>query len=65
MSDLSEKIEDDAQKTQSTTVDGVTTTRRSLKDQIEADRYLRDVAAAEAGGVGVVFRQIVPSGGAE
>lgn len=32
-------IEAEAAKPQSTSVDGVTVTERSLKDQIEADRY--------------------------
>ena len=65
MSDVSDKIAADALKTQSTTNDGVSITRRSLKDQIEADRYLRDIAATDPENAGLGFRinQVVANGG--
>ena len=65
MSDLSEQIASNAVKPQSVTADGVTVTRRSLKEQIEADRYLRDTAATDPANKGPGFRiqQIVTSGG--
>jgi len=67
MSNLSDQIATDTSKPQSVTVDGVTVTRRSLKEQIEADRYLRDTAAADPANKGPGFRiqQIVPSGGSQ
>ena len=63
MSDTSDQIRIDAQKSKSVTADGVTVSGRTLRDQIAVDRYLRDVAAAEAGDHGVIFRQVVPPGG--
>lgn len=45
MTTLSDQIALDALKPQAVSNDGVSVTRRSLKDQIEADRYARDVAA--------------------
>lgn len=65
MSALSDQIALDALKAQSVSNDGVTVVRRSLKDQIEADKYARDVAAA--GDVGGTLRNMisvmVPPGG--
>jgi hypothetical protein len=46
MSDVSDQIAQDALKTASTSNDGVSVTRRSLMEQIEADRYLRSLASA-------------------
>ena len=65
MSELSDLIPIDAQKPQSISADGVTVTRRSLQEQIDVDRYLRDVAATAPASKGPGFRinQIVPSGG--
>jgi hypothetical protein len=45
LSDLSEQIEADALKPQSVTNDGVSVSRRSLTEQIEADKYLASKAA--------------------
>lgn len=65
MSDISDRIATDALKSQSTTVDGVSTTRRSLSEQIAADKYLRDVAATSdmASTVRGMFSKIVAPGG--
>ena len=65
MSELSDLIPIDAQKPQSISADGVTVTRRSLQEQIDVDRYLRDVSATTPANKGPGFRinQIVPSGG--
>ena len=65
MSELSDQIATDAQKPQSISADGVTVTRRSLQEQIDVDRYLRDVSATDPAnkGPGVRINQIVPSGG--
>ena len=65
MSELSDQIPIDAQKPQSISADGVTVTRRSLQEQIDVDRYLRDVSATDPANKGPGFRinQIVPSGG--
>jgi hypothetical protein len=48
MSDLSDQIAIDASKAATVTNDGVSVGRRSLADQIAADKYLRSVAAADA-----------------
>ena len=45
MSDVSDQIALDALKAASVSNDGVSVTRRSLREQIEADRYLRDIGA--------------------
>lgn len=65
MSTLSDQISTDALKPQSVTVDGITTTRRSLKDQIEADKYASDKAAAASMSRTVknMFSKLVPPGG--
>lgn len=65
MSDLSDRIETDALKPQSVTADGVSITRRSLADQIAADKYLADKAASAdmSRTVKNLFSRIVPPGG--
>lgn len=66
MSDTSDQIAIDALKPASVSNDGVTVTRRSLKEQIEADRYLRDIAATPTNAA-ALFKsmnfKIVPPGG--
>jgi hypothetical protein len=47
-------------KPQSTTVDGVSVTERSLREQIEADRYLAAKAAARSPAFGIGFRRVNP-----
>lgn len=67
MSDISDRIETDALKPQSTSVDGTTVVRRSLTEQIAADRYARDVAAATPTNAASLFKsmncKIVAAGG--
>ena len=65
MSDLSDQIALDAVKAASISNDGVTVARRSLADQIAADRYARDVAAAASPAANFrnMISQIVPGGG--
>lgn len=65
MSDISDRIATDALKSQATTSDGVSITRRSLTEQIAADKYLRDVSATAdmAATVRGMFSKIVPPGG--
>jgi len=41
MADLSDKIKNNAEGAKSATADGVSVTRHSLREQIEADRYIR------------------------
>lgn len=64
-SELEAQIDAQATKSQSTSADGVSNTRRSLADQIAWLRYKRDVAATSPGNAGPGFRivQIAPSGG--
>jgi hypothetical protein len=65
MADLSEQIEADALKPQSVSNDGVSVSRRSLSEQIEADKYLASKAATAS--PAAMFRsmtmRIVPPGG--
>lgn len=67
MSDVSDRIAQDALKPQSTSVDGVQITRRSLQDQIAADQYLRNADATAPASMGDTLRgmcfKIVPPGG--
>jgi len=65
MSDISDRIEADALKPQSSSVDGTSVTRRSLSEQIAADKYLADKAASAdmAATVRGMFSKIVPPGG--
>lgn len=50
MPDLTSTIETESAKSQSTAVDGVSSTRRSLESLIKADQYLRaEDALATAG----------------
>ncbi len=65
MADLSSNIEADAVKPKATSNGDVSSTRRDMRELIEADRYLAD---KEAGGnVGNVLKnsilKIVPPGG--
>jgi hypothetical protein len=64
MSDLTTQIETEAAKAQTVTVDGQTIVRRTLKEQIEADQYLKANQAAGRGAPwGLRFAKIVPPGG--
>jgi hypothetical protein len=66
VSATSDQIAIDALKAASVSNDGVTVTRRSLKEQIEADRYLRDIAATPTNAASLFMSmnfKIVPPGG--
>ena len=66
MSATSDQIAIDALKPASVSNDGVTVTRRSLKEQIEADRYLRDINATPTNAASLFKSmnfKIVPPGG--
>ncbi len=59
MADLSETIEESAQQPKSGVVDGVNFTQHSLKEQIEADKYLGAKAAATTTKTrGIAFTQL-------
>jgi len=64
-SDLEAAIDIQALKSQSTSADGISVSRRSLADQVAYLRYKRDQAAVTPANAGIGFRinQIVPSGG--
>ena len=67
MSDLSDQIAEDALKPQSTTADGVSVTRRTLTEQIAADKYAREATATDPANMAATLRgmmfKIVPPGG--
>lgn len=65
MADLSDQIETQATKNKTVKTDGVEVTRRSISEQIEADRYLAEKAATSDMGATVknMFSRIVPPGG--
>jgi len=62
MSDLSDQIETNAQAPKSVTVDGSTATQHSLKDQIEADKYLGAKVGATKSKFGVRIGQFTQPG---
>ncbi len=57
MADLSESIEESAQQPKSGNFDGVNFTQHSLKEQIEADKYLEAKKAATGKTRGIAFTQ--------
>lgn len=68
MSDLSTQIATDAAKAASTSADGISVSRRSLTDQIAADKYLASVEATKSGAkrtasLKSMISRIVPPGG--
>ena len=58
MADLSQQIEQSAQQPKSGTFDGQTFTQHSLKEQIEADKYLESKKAATGKTRGLAFAQL-------
>jgi hypothetical protein len=60
--DLEQAIRDNAAQPAKASVDGQTVEQHSLKEQIEADRYLASKDAARKPGLGVKFAKIVPPG---
>lgn len=65
MSTDAEKIEAELAKAQSTSVDGVSTTRRSMADYIQGKKFQRELERQDNGAVGPVFSQFVAPGGAK
>jgi len=65
MSDLSDQILIDAAKAAATSNDGVSVSKRSLTELIEADKYLRAITAASspADSFRLMNAKIVPPGG--
>lgn len=60
---LDHTIRDNASQPAKASVDGQTVEQHSLKDQIEADRYLSSKEAAKKG-LGVRMTKVVPPGAA-
>ncbi|MBX3384534.1 MAG: hypothetical protein KF864_13610 [Phycisphaeraceae bacterium] len=58
--DLDQAIRDNAAQPAKASVDGQSVEQHSLKDQIEADRYLASKDAARKPGLGVKFAKLVP-----
>jgi hypothetical protein len=59
---LKQAIRDNASQPAKASVDGQSVEQHSLKDQIEADRYLASKDAARKPGLGVKFAKLVPPG---
>jgi uncharacterized protein YaiL (DUF2058 family) len=62
MSELAETIESNAQKPRMVTIDGQQAVQHTLKDQIEADRYLQSQQAATGQRRGLNFARMKPPG---
>ena len=62
MADLAPDIEQNAQGPKSATVDGESATAHSLREQIEADRYLKSEAAAKSKKRGLNLQKLKPPG---
>ena len=65
MSDISDQLATDALKPASVSNDGVTVTRRSLSEQIAADKYLasKEASASPANVFRGMTMRVVPPGG--
>jgi hypothetical protein len=59
---LEQAIRDNASQPAKASGDGQSVEQHSLKDQIEADRYLASKDAARKPGLGVKFAKLVPPG---
>lgn len=57
-----EALREAAKQPAKASVDGQSVEQHSLKDQIEADRYLASKNAAKKPGLGIKFAKIVPPG---
>ena len=60
--ELTETIEENAQGPAEVSGDSGSMKQHSLKDQIEADRYLNSKQASRASGLGVRVSKLVPPG---
>jgi len=59
---LEDMIQQNAAGPRKASADGVVVEQHSLKDQIEADRYLESKKAARAKGLGIKLIRISPGG---
>ena len=64
MSELEQKIRDNASGPKSAESDGQRVEQHSIKDQIEADRYLNSKQAMKNKNMGVRIGKLVPPGSA-
>ncbi len=62
MSDLSDSIEENAAQPKKMSVDGTSAEQHSIKDQIEADRYLQSQNAAAGKKRGIVLARFRHNG---
>lgn len=62
MSDIGDNLETNAQKPKSVLVDGTQVTQHSLKDQIEADKYVEGVASIKRSNRGLNLTKLKPPG---
>jgi hypothetical protein len=62
--DLKDTIRENAEGPKRATGDSGSMEQHSLKDQIEADRYLNSKQAAKARGLGLRMSKLVPPGAA-
>lgn len=59
---IQDAIGDLATGPQSMSVDGQTVNERSISELIEADKYLKEVAAAKRSKLGLRFAKLIPPG---
>jgi hypothetical protein len=64
MSELEQKIKENASGPKSAESDGQKVEQHSISDQIEADRYLNSKAAVKKAGSGLKISKMSASGGA-
>ena len=62
--DLSNQIRENASGPKAARGDAASMEQHSLRDQIEADRYLASKDASKAKGLGIRITKMVPSGSA-
>ena len=62
MSELEQKIKDNATGPKSAESDGQKVEQHSLKDQIEADRYLNSKQAMKKKNIGIRIGKLIPPG---
>ena len=60
--ELTDKIRESAQAPSEASGDSGSMKQHSLKDQIEADRYLKSRQASQGSGLGVRVSKLVPPG---
>ena len=65
MADLTDSIQENAQRPAKVSSDAGSVEQHSLADQIAADRYLASKAAARAPRRGLVFNKLIPPGASQ